>query len=105
MKEFLKYILWAAVQHSLVIPLVYFCWQGDPWRQSVAGILLFSIVGHIDNLRLIICTFILSLVFYPLFFFFDNKILVSVLLVIVHAAGGTYLKLKGYEMRVWRFLS
>lgn len=101
--NFLKYTGWATIQHLLVMTPVYFAWQNDPLRQSFAGVLIFSIIAHLGNWLLTGLTFLLSAVFYPLFFYHDEKILVVSIMIVIHAAAGTYLKLKGYDMRVWRF--
>jgi uncharacterized membrane protein YjjP (DUF1212 family) len=101
--DFLKYLCWAAIQHILVITPVYFAWMGDPLRQSFVGVMVFSVIAHFGNWLLTWLTFLLSAVFYPLFFYRDEKILVASIMVVIHALVGTYLKRNGYEMRVWRF--
>ncbi len=100
--EFIKYLGWAIIQHAVVLTPLFFLFSDNLYR-TIAGVFIFSIVGHLPNRLLMCLTFILALIFYPLFFFYEYKVLISTFLILCHAGAGTFLKVNGYEMRVWRF--
>lgn len=96
-KKFLWYVGWACIQQSLV--LLFASFMSSVTVSYIFSVVIFTMIYHFMNWRLMAFTGGFALVFYAAWFYFGFQ---SVLYIaILHAFGGTaYYKL-GWDMRVW----
>jgi len=100
-EKMIKYVPWALAQHLFVLTLFSIA-------QGIVGLALspwwaigFFTILHVPNLPLMILTFTVALIFYPVIL--SGNLWWIVGLVIVHAVTGGFIKFYGLEMRVlWK---
>lgn len=98
---FIRYFLWGSMQQIIVLSLIYLLDIGSPLVNTIAAIILFSILFHLPNWKLMIATFFLALLIYPTYYFYNIQSIIFIGL--LHGIGGTYYKYTQWGMKVWRF--
>ena len=96
---FLRYLLWAIVQQSLVV-FPFYVWMFD-FHGLIYSMLIFSFVFHLGNSKLTMLTLLLAVLMYPLIF--NISIYFIILTILIHALVGSLLKYNRFDLRVWRF--
>jgi hypothetical protein len=99
-KTYLKYLPWALFQQVCITFLLALTGlEASVWAYLFC-VVLFSVVCHFGNWRLMIATAAFGVVVYPfyVFTFYFSVVHIAVL----HAFTGTAYKLLGWDMRVWR---
>lgn len=102
--NFRNYLLWAFIQHFLVLTIVHFL-ELSFIGSYYASVLIFSIV-HIPNSYLMLITFMAGVLMYGSFFilyynFGNYAFLVFLINLPLHAYFGRWLLSNGVNLGVW----
>lgn len=98
----LPYLSSAIGQQIILHGAIYFLPLHEYARFIIATV-IFSVVMHLPNVKLIILTFLFSVIFFPIIYFGSPYLFF--LLPVFHAGFGTALYLMKFDLAVWRYKS